>query len=117
MTAQPMLPKLAFGLDLSDATSRYCALDRHGQVVATAPGADQPRHPRARTGALARMPRGAGGRPHSPLSQSAQSECGWKRVGAPAARANTMALTENPSHGSCNCRLHALVRLLQAHEY
>ena len=35
MTAQPMLPKLTFGLDLSDTTSRYCALDRHGQVVAT----------------------------------------------------------------------------------
>lgn len=35
MTAQPMLPKLTLGLDLSDTTSRYCALDGAGQVVAT----------------------------------------------------------------------------------
>jgi transposase len=35
MTAQPMLPKLTIGLDLSDTSSRYCAVDAHGQVVAT----------------------------------------------------------------------------------
>lgn len=35
MTAQPMIPKLTLGLDLSDTTSRYCALDVYGRVVAT----------------------------------------------------------------------------------
>ncbi len=35
MTAQPMLPKLTIGLDLSDTSSRYCAVDERGQVVAT----------------------------------------------------------------------------------
>ncbi|HEY3115347.1 MAG TPA: transposase [Chloroflexota bacterium] len=35
MTAQPMLPKLTVGLDLSDTTSRYCVLDAQGQVVGT----------------------------------------------------------------------------------
>lgn len=35
MTTQPMLPKLTLGLDLSDTTSRYCALDGGGQIIAT----------------------------------------------------------------------------------
>jgi transposase len=35
MTAQPMIPNLTLGLDLSDTTGRYCALNACGQIVAT----------------------------------------------------------------------------------
>jgi transposase len=35
MTTQPLLPKLTLGLDLGDTTSQYCALDAHGEIVAT----------------------------------------------------------------------------------
>lgn len=31
MTAQPMLPKLTIGLDLSDTSGRYCAVDAHAK--------------------------------------------------------------------------------------
>jgi hypothetical protein len=37
MSAQPMLPKLTLGLDLSHTSTRYCAVDGAGQIVASAP--------------------------------------------------------------------------------